>query len=60
MRESVIRKNQVEGQGHTWIFELKHTLCPGRISCMHGDILMIFHTNVHHYETECHAQEPGT
>ena len=29
------------------------------ISVMDGCILIIFYTNVHHYETECHAQEPG-
>ena len=26
---------------------------------MHVGILIKLHTNVDHYETECHAQEPG-
>ena len=50
----------LKGRGHTWRlkFKLKHTLCPEDISYMHGGILIIFHTNVQHYETECHEQEP--
>jgi hypothetical protein len=33
--------------------------CPEHISYMFGGILMKLHRNVHHYEEQCRAHEPG-
>jgi hypothetical protein len=33
--------------------------CPEHISYMYGGILMKLHRNVHHYEEQCRAHEPG-
>jgi hypothetical protein len=33
--------------------------CPEHISYMYEGILMKLHSNVHHYEEQCRAHEPG-
>ena len=65
VRRSVMRKNRVPCSNvkvTLWNYikvKLKQTICPKHFSYTHGGILIIFHTNVQHYERECHTQEPS-